>query len=103
VASPDISEILCYLSRQKLRYTCIILAMRSGNSRKVVTYRFNMSMMLLALLLYIHLYSHKLQLQKQQIKKTKEKDTHNVSKNTALYYVMLYYVEDVQSDLLLVN
>ena len=31
---------------------------------------------------YIHPYSHKLQLQKQEIKKTKEKDTHNVSKNT---------------------
>jgi len=28
---------------------------------------------------YIHLYSHKLQLQKQYIKKTKEKETHNVS------------------------
>jgi len=31
---------------------------------------------------YIHLYSHKLQFQKQEIKKAREKDTHNVLKNT---------------------
>jgi len=34
-----------------------------------------------SLVVYIHLYSHKLQLQNNKLKKTKEKETHNVSKN----------------------